>query len=86
MKVFKIFLILVLVFGGVACTGDFEEINTNPNAITNEEASARYFVTIPEYTLFAPNRFPYWRAHLIHVDRYAGTSNAHPNSHAATTA
>ncbi len=55
-----------------ACTSDFEKINTNPNAITPEEASARYFITKAEYKLYAPSRYYYWRANLIHADRFAG--------------
>ncbi len=55
-----------------ACTSDFEEINVNPSAISAEDASAAYFLTKPEYKLFAPSRYTYWRAHLIHADRYAG--------------
>ena len=63
-------VILLLVMG--ACTKDFTAINQNPNAITPEEASARYFITNPEFELFAPSRYAYWRANLIHADRYAG--------------
>ncbi len=73
MKTIKIIFVgLVLAFGLFSCTKDFVEINTNPNAILPEEASARYFITNPQYQLYAPSRYPYWRAHLIHVDRYAG--------------
>ena len=73
MKTIKIIFVgLVLAFGLFSCTKDFVEINKNPNAITSEEASARYFITNPQYQLYAPDRYPYWRAHLIHVDRYAG--------------
>ncbi len=72
MKTIKILLGIVFVFGLASCTEDFVEINKNPNAITADEASARYFITNPQYRLYAPDRYPYWRAHLIHVDRYAG--------------
>ena len=71
MKMYK-YLIALLFVAMAACTSDFEEINKNPNAITADEASARYFLTNVQYRLFAPDRFPYWRAHLIHADRYAG--------------
>jgi len=73
MKTIKlIFLGLVLAFGLFSCTKDFVEINKNPNAITSDEASAKYFITIPQYKLYAPDRYPYWRANLILTDRYAG--------------
>jgi len=68
----KIILGLLFAFGMFSCTKDFVDINKNPNAVTSEEASAKYFLTNPEYNLYAPNRYPYWRAQMIHADRYAG--------------
>lgn len=72
MKTIKLILSIIFIVGLSSCTKDFVEINKNPNAITPDEASARYFITNPEFNLYAPNRYPYWRAHLIHTDRYAG--------------
>jgi hypothetical protein len=72
MRKYNFIFILFLVFGFTACTEDFVEINTDPNAITSDEASAAYFLPKAQYKLFAPDRFPYWRAQLIHADRYAG--------------
>ncbi len=72
MKSYK-FLIAVIIAAGVAgCTKDFESINKNPNAITADQASARYFLTEPQYKLYAPDNYPYWRAMLINADRFAG--------------
>ena len=70
----KIKFIFSLAFALVlfSCTDDFREINTNPNVVTPEEASGRYFITKPQVALYGPNRYPYWRAQLIHSDRYAG--------------
>lgn len=62
---------LLLAFSLTACS-DFEEINTKPDAFTADEVSAKYFLTGIQIELYAPNRFPYWRAQLIHADRYAG--------------
>lgn len=62
---------LLLIFTLSSCS-DFEEINTRPDAFTSEEVSAKYFLTGIQIELYAPNRFPYWRAHIIHADRYAG--------------
>jgi hypothetical protein len=62
---------LLLVFLLAGCS-DFEEINTRPDAFGSEEVSAKYFLTGIQIELYAPNRFPYWRAQLIHADRYAG--------------
>ncbi len=72
MKNIKLIFGFIVLLGLSSCTKDFDEINTNPNAITKEEASAKYFITQPQINLFAPNRYPYWRAQLIHADRYAG--------------
>ncbi|MCO6479629.1 MAG: SusD/RagB family nutrient-binding outer membrane lipoprotein [Phaeodactylibacter sp.] len=66
---------LVLMFLGVLltqCTSDFNDINVRPDAFTSDEVSGKFFLTQPQYKLFAPDRYPYWRAHLIHTDRYAG--------------
>ena len=68
----SLIIFIFIALGMASCTDDFVEINKDPNAITQEEASARYFITDPQYQLYAPNRYPYWRAHLIHTDRYAG--------------
>jgi len=70
----KILLLLMLIAGlGItSCTEDFSEINENPTAITKDAASARYFFTSPQVGLHGPNRYAYWRAMLIHGDRYAG--------------
>lgn len=72
MNTIKYILLGTLLMIVSACTSDFDEINTNPNAITQDEASARYFLTVPQFKLHAPDRYPYWRAQLIHADRYAG--------------
>ena len=71
----KSILSKVGVIAGLAlasCTSDFNEINQDPNGFLPEEVSAKYFLTEPLYKLYGPDRFPYWRAHLIHADRYAG--------------
>ncbi|MCL3782310.1 SusD/RagB family nutrient-binding outer membrane lipoprotein [Prolixibacteraceae bacterium JC049] len=71
-NIYKLFIIVGTVFLLSNCTDDFNEINTKPDAFTVDEVSAKYFLTSPQFNLFAPNRFPYWRAHLIHTDRYSG--------------
>ncbi|MCP4311018.1 MAG: SusD/RagB family nutrient-binding outer membrane lipoprotein [Bacteroidetes bacterium] len=72
MKRYRLLFLILIALGMASCTDDFLEINKDPNAIIKEEASARYFITDPQYQLYAPDRYPYWRAHLIHTDRYAG--------------
>ena len=67
---------IIWVFGALFllsnCTENFDEINTKPDSFTTEEVSAKFFLTSPQYRLYAPDRYPYWRAHLIHMDRYSG--------------
>ncbi|GET21690.1 SusD/RagB family nutrient-binding outer membrane lipoprotein [Prolixibacter denitrificans] len=72
MKLNKFLLAIVAVLGLTYCTSDFVDINKNPNAILGDQISAKYFITRTQVDLFAPNRYPYWRAQLIHADRYAG--------------
>ncbi|WP_430972184.1 SusD/RagB family nutrient-binding outer membrane lipoprotein [Sunxiuqinia rutila] len=72
MKLTRYLIAIIAVFGLTQCTSDFEEINKDPNAILGDQISAKYFITGTQVQLFAPNRFPYWRAQLIHADRYAG--------------
>ena len=72
MKSSKFLFLIILVSGLFSCTEDFTDINKNPNAITSDEASAKYFITVPQYKLYAPDNYPYWRAMLIHADRFGG--------------
>lgn len=68
----KAFLLLFVGLLFSQCTGDFNEINVNPNGFTSDEVSGKFFLTGPQVRLYGPDRFPYWRAHLIHADRFAG--------------
>ena len=56
----------------VSCTGDFDEINTKQQGFESSELSAKFFITETQFNLYAPSRYAYWRAHLIHSDRFAG--------------
>lgn len=70
-NLYKSFMAICLT-GVMACTGDFDEINKRPDAISEDEASAKYFLTNAEFELFGPGRFAYWRGPLLHGDRFAG--------------
>jgi hypothetical protein len=72
MRNIKITIYSVLMFFTFSCTGDFDEINTNNQGFEASDLSAKFFVTEAQFKLYAPDRYPYWRAHLIHTDRYAG--------------
>lgn len=67
----KISIVLMLIIVSTSCS-DFDEINERPNAFSSDEVSAKYFLTSTQISLYAPNRYPYWRAQLIHADRFAG--------------
>lgn len=69
--IYRISIVLLLIFTSAGCS-DFQEINQRPDAFTSDEVSAKYFVTGTQIRLYAPDRYPYWRAQLIHADRYAG--------------
>lgn len=71
-NIIKIFIVFAAVTFMSSCTSDFNEMNTKPDSFTQEEVSAKFFITRPQFRLYAPDRYPYWRAHIIHVDRYSG--------------
>lgn len=71
-NIFKVIFVLLAFSSINNCTSDFSDINVKPDSFTSEEVSAKFFLTTPQYKLFAPDRYPYWRAHLIHTDRFAG--------------
>lgn len=72
MKIYKITILFFLVFVVSSCTKKFDEINKNPQSITADEASAKFFLTSTQAALYGPDRYAYWRAQLIHADRFAG--------------
>jgi hypothetical protein len=72
MKSYKLLFVILFAIGFVGCTKNFEDMNKDPNAISASEASAKYFITVPQYKLYAPDNYYYWRAMLIHADRFAG--------------
>ena len=71
-KINKSIIVLLTIFLLGACTSEFEELNTNPNLIGIEDASAKYFLTELMIRTYIPTRFAYWRGNLIHADRYSG--------------
>ena len=72
MKKTIFYLAFCFLFTFSACTGDFDEINENPTALTANDVSAKFFVTSTQQQFFGPNRYPYWRGELIHASRFAG--------------
>lgn len=72
MKFNKLIYIAIILLSIGACTDKFDDINTRPDVFYDDEVSGKFFLTRPQFRLYAPDRFPYWRAQLIHADRYAG--------------
>lgn len=68
----KLFGLVALLFVANSCTKDFDDINTDTQGFTTDEVSAKFFLTSSQVRLYAPDRFVYWRAHLINADRFAG--------------
>mgnify|MGYP003330780984 CR=1 FL=1 len=68
----KILLLIFSVIFVISCTSDYDEINERTDALTAADVSAKYFVTNVQTGIYAPNRYPYWRGPVIHVDRYSG--------------
>jgi len=71
-KIQRWILSLLCLVAVMSCTDDFDEINTNQQGFTADEVSAKFFLTSAQVPLYGPDRFVYWRAHLIHSDRFAG--------------
>jgi hypothetical protein len=72
MKYIKLIVFTLLCVAATSCTDDFDEINTNQSGFTSDDVSAKFFLTSSQIGLYAPDRFAYWRAQLIHSDRFAG--------------
>lgn len=69
--IIKTCFIVVLVLLSSSCS-DFDKINERPDAFSSSEVSAKYFLTGTQVKLYTPSRYSYWRANLIHGDRFAG--------------
>ena len=72
MKKIRTIIYSTLIFSAISCTGDFDEINIREDGFTANEISAKFLLTETQFQLYAPSRYAYWRAHLIHADRFAG--------------
>ena len=67
-------LILATLFLGfaVSCTDDFNEINTQPDALSTDDISAKFFVTNIQQKLLRPTMIPLWFGDVIHADQFSG--------------
>ena len=70
-KINLIFTSLLLVFV-VSCTDDFDEINEQPDALSVNDVSAKFFVTSVQQQVFRNNIFKLWYGDVFHNDQFAG--------------
>lgn len=62
---------LLLVFT-VSCTDDFDEINEQPDALSVDDVSAKFFVTSIQQQVFRNNIFKLWYGDVFHSDQFSG--------------
>ena len=58
MKMMNKILIIMGFFFVVSCTDDFNEINEQPDALSTEDVSAKFFVTTVQQQLLRPTMIP----------------------------
>jgi hypothetical protein len=56
----------------LSCTDDFNEINEQPDALSTEDISAKFFVTNIQQKLLRPTMIPLWFGDVIHPDQFSG--------------
>ena len=56
----------------MSCTDDFNEINTQPDALSTDDISAKFFVTNIQQKLYRPTMIPLWFGDVIHPDQFSG--------------
>lgn len=62
---------LFLVFT-VSCTDDFDEINEQPDALSVDDVSAKFFVTSIQQKVFRNDIFKLWYGDVFHSDQFSG--------------
>ena len=62
---------LLLVFV-VSCTDDFDDINEQPDALSVEDVSAKFFVTSVQQKVFRGDIFKLWYGDVFAADQYSG--------------
>ena len=62
----------ILLATTLSCTDDFNEINTQPDALSTDDISAKFFVTNIQQKLLRPTMIPLWFGDVIHPDQFSG--------------
>ena len=68
-------LIIIGFFFVVSCTHDFNQINEQPDALSTEDVSAKFFVTTVQQQLLRPTMIPLWFGDVIMPDQFSGQSS-----------
>lgn len=68
-------LIIIGFFFVVSCTHDFNQINEQPDALSTEDVSAKFFVTTVQQQLLRPTMVPLWFGNVIMPDQFSGQSS-----------
>jgi hypothetical protein len=62
----------------LSCTDDFDEINIQPDALSADDISAKFFATNIQQKLLRPTMVPLWFGDVIHPDQFSGqTANGY---------
>jgi len=69
MRKIYIILILTVVF---SCTSEFEEFKVNPDQLTGEDVSAKYFFTNTQVKIWAPAFWDFFWGSYVYGERYGG--------------
>jgi len=75
MKMMNKILMIMGFFFVVSCTDDFNEINEQPDALSTEDVSAKFFVTTVQQQLLRPTMIPLWFGDVIMPDQFSGQSS-----------
>ena len=55
----------------LSCTDDFDEINIQPDALSADDISAKFFATNIQQKLLRPTMVPLWFGDVIHPDQFS---------------
>ena len=72
MKNITLIFTCILLLSAVSCTDDFDEINEQPDALSVDDVSAKFFVTSIQQKVFRNDIFKLWYGDVFHSDQFSG--------------
>ena len=72
MKNITLIFTCLLLVSAVSCTDDFDEINEQPDALSVDDVSAKFFVTSIQQKVFRGDIFKLWYGDVFAADQYSG--------------